>query len=109
MMSRLQKFISYMLMDAQREMHKNLDLHQRRIKKEIDEFESLLKEEKYWEIIYKKDDLKNLKKKMTSFMNQYEQPEINLHGLSKLELLKNLFDYMKIFMEVLEFTIISIE
>jgi hypothetical protein len=98
-----------MLMDAQREMHKNLDLHQRRIKKEIDEFESLLKEEKYWEIIYKKDDLKNLKKKMTSFMNQYEQPEINLHGLSKLELLKNLFDYMKIFMEVLEFTIISIE
>jgi len=108
-MSRLQKFISYMLMDAQREMHKNLDLHQRRIKKEIDEFESLLKEEKYWEIIYKKDDLKNLKKKMTSFMNQYEQPEINLHGLSKLELLKNLFDYMKIFMEVLEFTIISIE
>jgi hypothetical protein len=98
-----------MLMDAQREMHKNLDLHQRRIKKEIDEFESLLKEEKYWEIIYKKDDLKNLKKKMTSFMNQYDQPEINLHGLSKLELLKNLFDYMKIFMEVLEFTIISIE
>lgn len=58
-----------MLMDAQREMHKNLDLHQRRIKKEIDEFESLLKEEKYWEIIYKKDDLKNLKKKMTTFMN----------------------------------------
>jgi len=98
-----------MLMDAQREMHKNLDLHQRRIKKEIDEFESLLKEEKYWEIIYKKDDLKNLKKKMTSFMNQYDQPEINLLGLSKLELLKNLFDYMKIFMEVLEFTIISIE
>jgi hypothetical protein len=46
---------------------------------------------------------------MTSFMNQYDQPEINLHGLSKLELLKNLFDYMKIFMEVLEFTIISIE
>lgn len=58
-----------MLMDAQREMHKNLDLHQRRIKKEIDEFESLLKEEKYWEIIYKKDDLKNLKKKMTNYMN----------------------------------------
>ena len=25
-----------------------LDLHQNRIKKEIDEFESLLKEEKYW-------------------------------------------------------------
>jgi hypothetical protein len=87
-------------------MHKNLDLHQRRIKKEIDEFESLLKEEKYWEIIYKKDDLKNLKKKMISFMNQYEQSEINLYGLSKLELLKNLFDYMKMFMEVLEFTII---
>lgn len=98
-----------MLMDAQREMHKNLDLHQKRIKKEIDEFESLLKEDKFWEIIYKKDDLKNLKKKMTYFMNQYDQPEINLHGLSKLELLKNLFDYMKIFMEVLEFTIISIE
>lgn len=96
-------------MDAQREMHKNLDLHQKRIKKEIDEFESLLKEEKFWEIIYKKEDLKNLKKKMTYFMNQYDQPEINLHGLSKLELLKNLFDYMKIFMEVLEFTIISIE
>jgi hypothetical protein len=96
-------------MDAQREMHKNLDLHQKRIKKEIDEFESLLKEDKFWEIIYKKDDLKNLKKKMTYFMNQYDQPEINLHGLSKLELLKNLFDYMKIFMEVLEFTIISIE
>ena len=90
-------------------MHKNLDLHQKRIKKEIDEFESLLKEEKFWEIIYKKEDLKNLKKKMTYFMNQYDQPEINLHGLSKLELLKNLFDYMKIFMEVLEFTIISIE
>ena len=50
-------------MDAQREMHKNLDLHQKRIKKEIDEFESLLKEDKFWEIIYKKDDLKNLKKK----------------------------------------------
>jgi hypothetical protein len=96
-------------MDAQREMHKNLDLHQRRIKKEIDEFESLLKEEKYWEIIYKKDDLKNLKKKMTTYMNLYDQSEINLHGLSKLELLKNLFDYMKIFMEVLEFTIIQIE
>ena len=72
MMSRLQKFISYMLMDAQREMHKNLDLHQKRIKKEIDEFESLLKEEKFWEIIYKKEDLKNLKKKMTYFMNQYD-------------------------------------
>jgi hypothetical protein len=95
-----------MLMDAQREMHKNLDLHQKRIKKEIDEFESLLKEEKYWEIIYKKEELKGLKKKMSYFMNQYDQPEINLYGLSKLELLKNLFDYMKIFMEVLEFTII---
>ena len=53
-------------------MHKNLDLHQKRIKKEIDEFESLLKEEKFWEIIYKKEDLKNLKKKMTYFMNQYD-------------------------------------
>ena len=87
-------------------MHKNLDLHQKRIKKEIDEFESLLKEEKYWEIIYKKEELKGLNKKMSYFMNQYDQPEINLYGLSKLELLKNLFDYMKIFMEVLEFTII---
>jgi hypothetical protein len=27
LMTRLQKFISYMLSDAQREMHKNLDLH----------------------------------------------------------------------------------
>jgi hypothetical protein len=50
-------------------MHKNLDLHQRRIKKEIDEFESLLKEEKYWEIINKKEEIKDLKKKMISYMN----------------------------------------
>lgn len=69
-----------MLMDAQREMHKNIDLHQKKIKMEIDEFESLLKEEKYWEIIYKKEDLKKLKKKMTFYMNQYDQPENNLHG-----------------------------
>lgn len=27
MMTRIQKFISYMLVDAQREMHKNLDFH----------------------------------------------------------------------------------
>jgi hypothetical protein len=35
LMTRLQKFISYMLSDAQREMHKNLDLHQKRIQHEI--------------------------------------------------------------------------
>ena len=27
MMTRIQKFLSYMLVDAQREMHKNLDFH----------------------------------------------------------------------------------
>ena len=39
-------------------------------------------------------------------MIQYDQTEINLNGLSKLELLKNQFDYMKNIMEVLEFTIL---
>jgi hypothetical protein len=39
-------------------------------------------------------------------MIQYDQTEINLYGLSKLELLKNQFDYMKNIMEVLEFTIL---
>jgi hypothetical protein len=39
-------------------------------------------------------------------MIQYDQTEINLNGLSKLELLKIQFDYMKNIMEVLEFTIL---
>jgi hypothetical protein len=39
------------------------------IEESANKFESLLKEGKFWEIIYKKEELKGLKKKMTYFMN----------------------------------------
>ena len=74
MMTRIQKFLSYMLVDAQREMHKNLDFHQRRIKKQINEFETMVREKKYWEVIYNKKEIKMLKRKMNSYMQEYKKP-----------------------------------
>ena len=35
-------------------MHKNIDGHQKKFKKEIDDFNVMIKEEKFWEIIYDK-------------------------------------------------------
>ena len=60
-----------MLGEAQREMHKNIDLHQKRFKKQIDDFESLLSQEKYWEIVYNKNELKFLKRQINETMNKY--------------------------------------
>ena len=57
-----------MLVDAQREMHKNLDFHQRRIKKQISDFETLIREGKHWEVIYNKKEIKQLKRKMNMYM-----------------------------------------
>ena len=42
-------------------MHKNIDNHQKKFKKEIDEFSVKIEEKKYWEIIYEKQNLKKLK------------------------------------------------
>lgn len=39
MMTRIQKFVSHMLVEAQREMLKRIDNHQIRFKKQLDEFE----------------------------------------------------------------------
>ena len=62
MMTRIQKFTSHMLIDAQREMHKNNDNHYKRFKKQIDEFETLIEHGEYWQIIYNKNELKSLKR-----------------------------------------------
>lgn len=75
MMTRIQKFISYMLVDAQREMHKNLDFHQKRIKKQINEFDTMVREKKYWEVIYNKKEIKLLKRKMNIYMQEYKKPK----------------------------------
>ena len=57
-----------MLVDAKREMHKNLDFHQKRIKKQINDFDTLVREKKYWEVIYNKKEIKLLKRKMNIYM-----------------------------------------
>ena len=75
MMTRIQKFISYMLVDAQKEMHKNLDFHQKRIKKQINDYDTMIREKKYWEIIYNKKDIKSLKRKMNTYMQEYKKPK----------------------------------
>ena len=84
MMTRIQKFTSHMLVDAQREMHKNIDNHQKRFKKQIDEFETMLEQEKFWEIIYNKNELKSLKRQINMTMDKYKEPEENLHRFSKI-------------------------
>jgi DNA repair exonuclease SbcCD ATPase subunit len=98
-----------MLIDAQREMHKNIDNHQKRFKKQIDEFEALINQGDYWQIIYNKNELKALKRNITLTMDKYKEPEENLHRFSKLQILRNLAAYMEDFMEVLNFTIGDLE
>jgi len=49
-------------------MHKNLDFHQKRIKKQINDFDTLVREKKYWEVIYNKKEIKLLKRKMNIYM-----------------------------------------
>jgi hypothetical protein len=65
-------------------MHKNIDNHQKRFKKQIDDFETLIEQEKYWEIIYNKNELKSLKKQINITMEKYKEPEENLHRFTKL-------------------------
>ncbi len=40
MIARIQKFMSHLLIDAQKEMHKNIDLHRKKFKKRIEEIET---------------------------------------------------------------------
>ena len=54
-------------------MHKNLDFHQKRIKKQINDFDTLVREKKYWEVIYNKKEIKLLKRKMNIYMQEYKK------------------------------------
>lgn len=69
----------------------------------------MVREKKYWEVIYNKKEIKMLKRKMNSYMQEYKKPRQNIQKYAKLELLKNLSTYMQDFMEVLDFTIKELE
>ena len=45
---------------------------------------------KYWEIIYEKQRLKDLKRRMGATIEKYNEPKENLHRFAKREILKNL-------------------
>ena len=104
-MTRMQKFMSHMLVEAQREMHKNIDNHQKKFKKQIDDIESQLITGKYWEIVHNKKEIKILKRQISQIIEQYKEPEENLYRFAKLNLLRNLLTFLKELMEVIEFNI----
>lgn len=105
MMGRIQKFLSHMLLEAQREMHKNIDNHQQKFKKQIDEYDTMLQNNQHWEFVYNKFELKSLRRQMYQAMEKYKEPKENIHKFSKIEILKNLSAYLKDLMEVIDFTI----
>ena len=90
-------------------MHKNIDGHQKKFKKEIDDFQVMINEKKYWEIIYDKQKLKDLKKRMKATIEKYNEPEENLHRFAKKDILTNLYHLLQEFLEVMKFTIEEIE
>jgi hypothetical protein len=104
-MGRIQKFLSHMLLEAQREMHKNIDNHQQKFKKQIDEYDTMLQNNQHWEFVYNKFELKSLRRQMYQAMEKYKEPKENIHKFSKIEILKNLSAYLKDLMEVIDFTI----
>lgn len=69
----------------------------------------MVREKKYWEVIYNKKEIKLLKRKMNIYMSEYKKPKQDVQKYAKLELLKNLSTYMQDFMEVLDFTIKELE
>ena len=69
----------------------------------------MIREGKHWEVIYNKKEIKQLKRKMNMYMQEYKKPKTTIQKFAKLDLLKNLSTYMQDFMEVLDFTIKEIE
>ena len=90
-------------------MHKNIDNHQKKFKKEIEEFQVMLNEKKYHEIIYDKQKLKDLKRRMGATIEKYKEPRENLHRFAKREILRNLSHLLSEFLEVMNFTIEELE
>lgn len=90
-------------------MHKNIDNHQKKFKKEIDEFSVKIEEKKYWEIIYEKQNLKKLKSQMSATIEKYKEPEEFMHRFGKKEILKNLSHLLQEFLDVMNFTIEELE
>jgi hypothetical protein len=77
-------------------MNKKIDNHQLKFKKQITEFESMLKGEtpQYWELIHNKHKITELRKMMDCQIENYNDSEENLMSSCKEMILKNLFDYM---------------
>ena len=75
----------------------------------MNEFEIKLREGNYWEIVHNKKVIKGLKRSIKQQIDEYNQPKSEVHKKAKLGLIKNLYTYMKDFMEVLEFTIAELE
>lgn len=90
-------------------MHKNIDGHKKKFKKQIDDIEVMLKEGKHCEVIYEKQRLKDLKKNMSTTIEKYKEPEENVHRFAKKEILANLYNLLSQFLEVMNFTIEELE
>lgn len=54
----------------------------------------MVREQKFWEVIYNKNEIKNLKKLMNIYIQEYKKPKKDVQKFAKLELLKNLSTYM---------------
>ena len=64
MFGKLQKFLSFMCQDVQKEVQKGLEFHQKRIKKQINEYEQMYHQGQHWEIVNQKNEVKMLKAQM---------------------------------------------
>jgi hypothetical protein len=94
-----------MLVEAQKEMHKNIDLHRKKFKKQIDDIDSQIAQGLYWEVVQQKKEIKELKKQINFTIERYKEPEENVFRFCQLDILKNLQGYLENFMDVLKFTI----
>ena len=51
---KIQRFLSFAVADAQRKIHLEMDFHQKRVKKQINDLEALIGQDQHWEVVHRK-------------------------------------------------------
>ena len=51
-----------------------MDFHQKRVKKQINDLESLVAQDQHWEVVHRKQEFRELRLKMQNYVQEYRRP-----------------------------------